>query len=124
MISIIQIILTIGILITGVYFYRRLRTSYLDAILIFVFMAGGLLFIFFPELSNKAAHFVGVTRGADMIFYVSILFFAFLIMKLYAKIRRLEQIITDIIRSDSIKNASSPNDNNSINKDARINSDS
>jgi small membrane protein len=110
MISIIQIILAAGILTTGLYSYRRLRSSYLDAILIFSFMAIGFLFVFFPELSNKVAHFVGVTRGADMIFYISILFFLFLIMKLYAKIRRLEQIITDMIRDESIKNATSQNE--------------
>jgi hypothetical protein len=87
-----------------------LRSSYVDAILIFLFLAAGLIFIFFPELSNKVAHFLGVGRGADMIFYISILFFAFLIMKLYAKTRRLEQMITRLIRDDSIRNAEPPVD--------------
>jgi small membrane protein len=108
MISIIQVILSVGVLLICFYSYRRLRSSYLDAILILLFMAAGLAFIFFPELSNRAAHFLGVGRGADMIFYISILFFAFLIMKLYAKTRKLEQMITKIIRDESLKSASSP----------------
>lgn len=106
MINIIQVILSFGILLVGVYSYRRLRSSYLDAILIFGFVLIGLLFVFFPELSNKVAHFVGVSRGADMIFYISIVFFAFIVMKLYAKIRKLEATITDIVRKESIKGAS------------------
>jgi small membrane protein len=110
MISIIQIILSIGVILVCYYSYRRLRSSYVDAIMIFLFMAAGLLFIFFPDLSTRVAHFLGVGRGADMIFYISILFFAFLIMKLYARTRKLEQMITRIIRDESIKNASSPDD--------------
>jgi hypothetical protein len=106
MISIIQVVLSVGLLITAFYSYRKLRSSYLDALLIFIFVIVGLVFIFFNEISNKFSHFVGVTRGADMIFYVSILFFAFLIMKLYAKIRRLEEIITDIVREEGIRNVS------------------
>lgn len=110
MISFIQVILSVGLLLICFYSYRRLRSSYVDAILILLFMAAGLVFIFFPELSNRVAHFLGVGRGADMIFYISILFFAFLIMKLYAKTRKLEQMITKIIRDESLKNASSSMD--------------
>ncbi|MEI9946539.1 MAG: DUF2304 domain-containing protein [Chitinophagaceae bacterium] len=108
MISIIQVILSAGVILICYYSYRRLRSSYIDAILIFLFMAVGLVFIFFPDLSTDVANFLGVARGADMIFYISILFFTFLIMKLYARTRRLEQMITKIIRDESIKNASFP----------------
>lgn len=110
MISIIQVILSVGVLLICFYSYRRLRSSYVDAIMILLFMAAGLVFIFFPELSNRVAHFLGVGRGADMIFYISILFFAFLIMKLYARTRRLEQMITKLTRDESLKSASSPVD--------------
>lgn len=112
MISIIQVILSVGVLLIFFYSYKRLRSSYIDAILILLFLTTGLLFIFFPELSNRVAHFLGVGRGADMVFYLSILFFAFLIIKLYAKTRRLEKMITKLIRDDSIKNAEIPGDLN------------
>jgi small membrane protein len=105
MISIIQVVLAAGILVIGLYSYRRLRSSYVDAFLIFAFMATGFAFVFFPGLSNRVAHFLGVGRGADMIFYISILFFAFLIMKLYARTRRLEQIITGMVRDESLRKA-------------------
>jgi len=51
---------------------------------------------------------LGVGRGVDMIFYLSILFFAFLVMKLYAKVRKLEQTITTLIHNQSIRDAIPP----------------
>lgn len=108
MISIIQVLLSAGIVVLGWYSYKRLRSSYIDAILIFIFMGIGLLFVFLPDFTTKLAKFLGVGRGADMIFYISILFFAFLIMKLYARTRKLEQMLTRIIRDESLRNASEP----------------
>lgn len=113
MISIIQVVLALGILVIGYYSYLKLRSSYVDAILIFLLMATGLVFVFFPDLSTRVAHFIGVGRGADMIFYVSILFLAFLIMKLYVRTRRLEQMLTKMVRDESLKNAVSPKNTDS-----------
>jgi hypothetical protein len=42
---------------------------------------------------------------ADLVFYISILIFWFIILKLYARLRKLEQTITDIIRKDALNNA-------------------
>jgi hypothetical protein len=105
MINSIQVILSAGILVITYYTYRKLRSSHLDAILILAMAATGLLFVFFPDLSNRVAHFLGVGRGADMIFYVSILFLAFLIMKLYVRTRRLEQLLAKWVRDEAIKEA-------------------
>jgi hypothetical protein len=46
-----------------------------------------------------------VGRGADLVFYTSILIFWFVILKLYARIRRLEQIITQVVRKDAVDEA-------------------
>lgn len=105
MINIIQVILTIGILVIGIYSFKKLRSSAIDALFILLIVCTGILFIFFPELSNKVAHLLGVGRGADMIFYLSILFFGFLILKLYSKVRKIEQILTQVIREKSLVEA-------------------
>lgn len=110
MINTIQVVLASGILVIGYYSYARLRSSYIDAILIFLLMATGLVFVFFPALSTRVANWLGVGRGADMIFYISILFLAFLIMKLYVRTRRLEQTLTKFIRDESLKNAETERD--------------
>ncbi|MGZ3838513.1 MAG: DUF2304 family protein [Flavisolibacter sp.] len=105
MITIIQAILATGILLLGAYSYVKFRSSHVDALLIFLFALSGLVFTFFPDLANRLAHLLGVGRGADMVFYLCILFFFFLIIKLYAKVRKLEQALTELVRQKSLAEA-------------------
>ena len=63
------------------------------------------VFILFPDITNSIANKLGVGRGADLVFYTSILIFWFAILKLYARIRKLEQIITQVVRKDAIDEA-------------------
>ena len=101
----IQIILTIGVVIIAVYMYLRLRSSLFDVILIFLFFAVGIFFVLFPETTNDIAHFVGVSRGADLLSYAGIMFLFFLILKLYSRLRRVEQKFTDLVRNKSLEEA-------------------
>ena len=103
--TIIQIILTIGIMLIAVYMYLRLRSSLFDVILIALFFAAGIFFIFFPETTTEIAHWVGVSRGADLLSYSGILFLFFLILKLYSRLRRVEQKFTELVRNKSIEEA-------------------
>ena len=103
--TIIQIILTIGIMLIAVYMYLRLRSSLFDVILIAIFFAVGIFFIFFPETTTEIAHWVGVSRGADLLSYSGILFLFFLILKLYSRLRRVEQKFTELVRNKSIEEA-------------------
>jgi len=105
MISAIQIVLTTGILFLGFYSYKKIRSSYLDAFLIFLFVITGIFFVLFPDYTTVLAHFLGIGRGADLIFYLAILFFSFIMMKLYHKVRGLEQMLTKIIREQSLTSA-------------------
>lgn len=103
--TIIQIILTIGIVVLAIYMYLRLRSSLFDVILIGLFFVVGVFFVLFPETTNKIAHWVGVSRGADLLSYSSILFLFFLILKLYSRLRRIEQKFTELVRNKSIEEA-------------------
>ncbi|HEX2534931.1 MAG TPA: DUF2304 domain-containing protein [Chitinophagaceae bacterium] len=96
--TLIQVILAAGIIFVGLYFYLRVRSSALDAVLLCCFFSGGLLLVFFPETSSRLARFLGVGRGADLVFYLSSIFFLFLIVKLYAKVRKLEHRTTELAR--------------------------
>jgi hypothetical protein len=91
----------------AVYFYVRLRNTLFDIILLFLLIAAAIIFILFPELTNKLAHYLGVGRGVDLIFYISTITFWFVILKLYTRIRKLEQIMTTIIRKDALENKQS-----------------
>ena len=101
--TLIQVILTAGIILIAAYMYLRLRSTIFDLILIVVFLITGIIFVMFNEVTDKMAHFLGISRGADMIFYLGILFLFFLILKLYSRLRRVEENLTELVRKKSIE---------------------
>jgi small membrane protein len=104
----IQILLISGVGLIVLYYVFRLRSALFDLIVLFIFSTLAVYFILFPEYSNTLAHKLGVGRGADLLFYICILLFLFIIMKLFSRIRRLEYLLTESIRKDAIKNAVEP----------------
>ncbi|HQZ78707.1 MAG: DUF2304 domain-containing protein [Chitinophagaceae bacterium] len=101
----IKILLITGVVFIAVYFFVRLRNSLFDLILILLLVCAAVVFILFPEITNQLAHNLGVGRGADLVFYTSIIIFWYVILKLYARIRKLEQVLTIFIRKKSIEEA-------------------
>ncbi len=106
----IQILLTSGIVLISIYMYVRIRRSVLDTVLIFLFMAVGISFILFPEITNKLAKVMGVNRGINLIFYTGFLILFFLVLKLYARSRRLEKNLTEMVRKISLEKAEELNE--------------
>ena len=101
----IQILLVTAVVLVAVYFFVRLRNSVLDILLLIALVSAAVIFIFFPDATNRIAHRLGVGRGADLVFYLSIVIFWFVILKLYVRIRSLEKIVTEVVRKDAIKEA-------------------
>ena len=103
----IQILLIAGVVVTMLFYIVRLRSAIFDLIIFAVFSGLAIFFILFPEYTNDIAHKMGVGRGADLLFYMCIFFFFFVVLKLFARIRRLESTLTDLIRQQAIKDANS-----------------
>ena len=101
----IQIVLISAVVFICFYMYLRLRSNLLDAALIFLFCAGAIFFILFPDTTTEIAQWLGVKRGINLVFYVTLFFLFFLILKLYARIRRLEKKFTDMVREKSLDKA-------------------
>jgi hypothetical protein len=101
----IKILLITGVAFIAVYFFLRLRNSLFDLLLLLMLIAAAVVFILFPDITNQLAARLGVGRGADLVFYTSIIIFWFVILKLYARIRKLEQIITTIVRKETLDEA-------------------
>jgi small membrane protein len=101
----IQILLLVIVLMIAVYIFTRMRNRIADIILLGVLVIAAVVFIIFPGWTFYIANSLGVGRGADLVFYVSILTFWFVILKLYARVRRLEQLITKIARKEAIETA-------------------
>lgn len=101
----IQIILISGVVFITLYLYLRLRSNLVDAILIFLFFGGAIFFIVFPDATTTIAQRLGVKRGVNLVFYVTILFLFFLILKLYSRIRKLEKKFTEMVRDKGVEKA-------------------
>jgi len=101
----IQIILISAFLFTALYYFVRLRNRIADVLLLLVLVVAAVLFILFPGWTNFIAQKLGVGRGADLVFYLCIVLFCFVILKLYSRMRKLEQQVTELIRKQSIEEA-------------------
>ncbi len=98
----IQIILISGLLLASLFYFIKWRNNIADVVLFTLLVGTAITFILFPDWTNVIAHHLGVGRGADLVFYLCILLFCFVVLKLYARLRRLEKLITDIIRKDAL----------------------
>jgi hypothetical protein len=101
----IQILLIILVSVIGIYFFVRLRNYLIDIILLFTFVVTAFVLIIMPDITNRFAKLLHVGRGADLIFYISTMLFWFIVLKLYTRQRKLEQTLTEIIRTQSLKTA-------------------
>lgn len=102
----IQLLLISGVLIIFAYYVSRFRNALLDLIALTLFAGLGIFFILFPDKTNIVANKLGVGRGADLLFYICILFFLFITLKLFSRLRRLEEKFTEFIRQQAKEKAS------------------
>lgn len=86
------------------YFLILTRRSALRRLFVLFFFGSGILFILQPHLTNRLAFLVGIGRGADLIFYVSILFLFFLCFNFYVRFRALEERQGRIVRELALRN--------------------
>ena len=98
----IQVVLLTGTLFLAIYFIIRIKKRVIDIIFMSILIACAIVFILWPDATNVIAHKMGVGRGTDLVFYMSVLLFWFIVLKLYLRIRRLEQVFTEIIRKDAL----------------------
>lgn len=65
-------------------------------------MLTGLVFVVFPELTNKLASMVGVGRGADLLLYVGVILVGFLFLHVYSRLKRIEASLTEVVRNQAL----------------------
>lgn len=56
-----------------------------------------------PNLTNYLAAFLGVTRGADAVFYLSVVIIFYLLFRIFAKLERIEGDITTLVRDSALQ---------------------
>jgi len=100
----IQIIIIIVLILLAVAVARNVY-AVITRVAIIVILLGGVSLALDPDLSTRVAGWLGVGRGADLLFYMAILLFFFLFLKLYSRMRKLEQKLTELIRQQAIREA-------------------
>lgn len=95
---IIQVILTLGLLLSLVYAFVQRQQSRVVSTAMSVLALAGIYFVLFPQRSTELAHFVGVGRGADLILYCWLVISLIVSVNLQFKILRLQAQLTEIAR--------------------------
>ena len=95
---------TIGLTVAAVLFAATLAAAAVRAInrraafvWLVLWIAAGAA-ILRPSLTIAAAHFLGIGRGADLVFYCAILGMLIALFLIYLRFKRLEREITTIVR--------------------------
>jgi small membrane protein len=85
------------------YFLILTRKSALRRLFVLSFFGVGIVFILQPDLTTSIARLVGIGRGADLVFYLSILFLFFLCFNFYVRFRALEERQNQIVRELALR---------------------
>jgi len=62
-----------------------------------------------PESATLAARWLGIGRGADLVFYAAVLSGVAACLYFYQRCRRLEHALTEVVRREAIRRASHGN---------------
>ena len=71
-----------------------------------------IIFAFFPQISDKFAEYIGIGRGTDTAFFISILLLFYLMFRLYVKINMIDKDITELTIEISKKFQKNNKENN------------
>ncbi len=105
--SLLQIFFIIsGVIITLIAFdiARRERFNALHFLVFLGVGTGLLVFTFFPGVLNFIGHLFGLTRGADVLVYGSIIFLFYFVLLLLKKVEASRQELTNLIREIALQN--------------------
>jgi len=94
----IQVLLVVAGLLLLARYLVRLRGTAATRIVAVLAGGAGIALVVFPDLSTRLAHLIGVTRGVDLMIYVTLVAFGFLWLHLASRIRELETRQADLAR--------------------------
>lgn len=101
----IQLILITGIVVIFFFYYTQFHNAIADLIFLILFSGVAFFFILYPDYSTVIAKKLGVSRGADLMFYCCIQLFLFICIKLFSRIRKLEKKLSELVSELAEKNA-------------------
>lgn len=100
----IQLILLPILILLLIVFFRKLRPYPILKYLTVSILLLAMVFTTFLDSSTILANWLGVGRGVDLVIYLSLLGLTVSSLLLYLRTMRLEQLLTKVIRTQSIQN--------------------
>jgi hypothetical protein len=86
-------------------YFARIRSRTSDGLVIALCFIVAALMVIRPALATRVANLVGIGRGVDLIFYVSIPGLALMVLLLLARTRDLDLKLTAMVRENALMNA-------------------
>ena len=105
-VKLIQFILIPALLIATLIYIRRLRTLFLDRLIVILLGMSAIFLVLNPEWTAFLAKELGVGRGADLIIYLSITALGFFCTTLWTKLRDIDARLTEMIRHQALSEGS------------------
>ncbi|MEM7367584.1 MAG: DUF2304 domain-containing protein [Bacteroidota bacterium] len=88
-----------------IVFFRKLRPYPILKYLTACILLAAMVFTAFLDSSTFIANWLGVGRGVDLVIYLSLMGLTVSCLLLYLRTMRLEHLLTEVIRSQSIQYA-------------------
>ena len=108
--SLIQIALVLGSILLLWLYSAFLRSTLRDRVLAILLFVTAVVAILVPDLTTRVANVLGVGRGTDLLFYLFVLGAVFAFIVVNARILRLEDHITQLVRELGLSRARKPDD--------------
>jgi hypothetical protein len=71
---------------------------------------GTALIVTFPDATSVLAHQLGIGRGSDLVMYVTLIVALYLIFRIHLMLDRIQQEITEIVRTIALERLAEHND--------------
>lgn len=95
--------LILFILLRTINAYKKRDLSLGFSLIWIIFWLFGLFLIFEQNFVISLAKSLGISRGVDLVIYLSLIFIFYMIYRLLVKIEELERTITQIVRNITLK---------------------
>jgi small membrane protein len=96
----------VAVLISFIFYLLLLpRVGYLRKGVVFAFVLVMLIFAIQPDWSTYVAHLVGISRGVDLLFYLTHLILLFIAFVYFLKLKEMELRFTKLVRELALEGA-------------------
>ena len=83
--------------------FKNNNESIFEFLIWIVIWTSIIIVVFVPKITQIPAKILGIGRGVDALVYLSIVVILYSVYRIYAKIEKIEQDITTLVREETLK---------------------